>query len=199
MKRNLPPLLLACLLECTIDYCFDEKKVIVVETAEADSDVAGVVVVAVNIEHWEDWGTWGVGGVLVVDTYAVAFVAVVDTDKGVCIVVVVEGTSYTVVETVDDTVVVVEFGDVVAEKTVVDGIAEPSSSAVVGISVVDVIWLEIAALLGVVVGKEKVVDVVVDTVVAASCLVVEAEHRRVCKKETNYDYNCLLMGDLNSF
>ena len=116
---------------------------IVVEIAEANSDVAGAVVVAVNIERWVDWGTSGVGGVLVVDTCAVAAVAVVDTDKGVCIAVV-EGTSYTVVvETVvDDTVVVVvEFGDVVAEKTAVDGIAEPSSFAVVGgTTVVDVIW-----------------------------------------------------------
>ena len=132
-------------MECTIDYCFDEKE-IVVETAEANSDVAGAVVVVavVNIECWEDWGTLGVDGVLVVDTFAVATVAVVDTDKGVCIAVV-EGTSYTVVvETVvDDTVVVVvvEFGDVVAEKTAVDGIAEPSSFAVVGdTTVVDVIW-----------------------------------------------------------
>ena len=136
-------MLLACLLECTIDYCFDEKKVIVVETAEASSDVAGAVVAAVNIERWVDWGTLGVGGVLVVDTYAVAAVAVADTDKGVCIVVV-EGISYTVVvETVvDDTVVVVvEFGDVVAEKTAVDGIAEPSSFAVAGgTTAVDVIW-----------------------------------------------------------
>ena len=127
-------------MECTIDYCFDEKKVIVVEIAEANSDVA---VVVVNIERWVDWGTSGVGGVLDVDTCAVAAVAVVDTDKGVCIAVV-EGTSYTVVvETVvDDTVVVVvEFGDVVAEKTAVDGIAEPSSFAVVGgTTVVDVIW-----------------------------------------------------------
>ena len=116
---------------------------IVVETAEASSDVAGAVVAAVNIERWVDWGTLGVGGVLVVDTCAVAAVAVVDTDKGVCIVVV-EGTSYTVVvETVvDDTVVVVvEFGDVVAEKNAVDGIAEPSSFAVAGgTTVVDVIW-----------------------------------------------------------
>ena len=89
---------------------------IVVETAEANSDVAkGAVVVAVNIERWEDWGTLGVGGVLVVDTCVVAAVAVVDTDKVVCIVVV-EGTSYTVVETaVDDTAVVVEFGDVVVD------------------------------------------------------------------------------------
>ena len=136
-------MLLACLLECTIDYCFDEKKVIVVETAEASSDVAGAVVVVANIERWVDWGTLGVGGVWVVDTYAVAAVAVVDTDKGVCIVVV-EGTSYTVVvETVvDDTVVVVvEFVDVVAEKNAVDGIAEPSSFAVAGgTTVVDVIW-----------------------------------------------------------
>ena len=131
-------------MECTIDYCFDEKKVIVVETAEANSDAAGAVVVVVNIERWVDWGTSGVGGVWVVDTCAVAAVAVVDTDKGVCIAVV-EGTSYTVVvETVvDDTVVVVvvEFGDVVAEKTDVDGFAEPSSFAVVGgTTVVDVIW-----------------------------------------------------------
>ena len=52
---------------------------IVVETAEANSDVA---VVVVNIERWVDWGTSGVGGVLVVDTCAVAAVAVVDIDSG---------------------------------------------------------------------------------------------------------------------
>ena len=52
-------------------------------------------------------------------------------------------------------------------------------------------------MLDVVVGKEKVV--VVGTVDVASCLVAEAEHRKVCKKRNILFLNLFTDGRLEQF